>query len=185
MGGVAIILSPIFDSAHKEDKGENISLPAPFYGRLLAIPLTFKNRDNNGKRIKGSIKLLLCSIYHPVNNDEYECFNTELATILGNVPSDRSMLFGYDINANVGTNAGAGQIHKETLDIYGIKNRNKKGTSLLNLLASLEMKLTNSFFQKSASSSSPTTTHMTWRNPSASKSQHMLDVISISSKIFK
>ncbi len=75
MGGVAIILSPEFDNAHKEDKGENICLPTPFDGQLLAIPLTFKKRDNNGKRIKGSTKLLLCSIYHPVDNDEYECFN--------------------------------------------------------------------------------------------------------------
>jgi exonuclease III len=181
MGGVAIILSPEFDNAHKEDKGKNICLPKPFDGRMLAIPLTFKNKGNNGKRIKGSTKLLLCSIYHSVDNDEYECFNTELAMTLGNVPSDRSI---YDI-MHVGTNAGSGHIHKETLGRYGIKNRNKKGTSLLNLLASLEMKITNSFFQKRASSSSPTTTHTTWRNTNASKSQHVLDVFSISSNIFK
>ena len=47
------------------------------------------------------------------------------------------------------------------------------------------MKITNSFFQKRASSSSPTTTHITWRNTNASKSQHMLDVFSVSSNIFK
>jgi exonuclease III len=181
MGGVAIILSPEFDNAHKEDKGKNICLPKPFDGRMLAIPLTFKNKGNNGKRIKGSTKLLLCSIYHSVDNDEYECFDTELAMTLDNVPSDRSI---YDI-MHVGTNAGSGHIHKETLGRYGIKNRNKKGTSLLNLLASLEMKITNSFFQKRASSSSPTTTHTTWRNTNASKSQHVLDVFSISSNIFK
>ena len=77
--------------------GENICLPTPFDGRLLAIPLAFKNRDNNGKIIKRSTKLLLCSIYHPLDNDEYECFNTELTTILGNVPSDRSIIIGHDI----------------------------------------------------------------------------------------
>jgi hypothetical protein len=40
MGRVAIILSPNFDKAHKEDKGENASLPEPFDGCFLAISLT-------------------------------------------------------------------------------------------------------------------------------------------------
>jgi hypothetical protein len=101
MGGVAIILSPNFDKAHKEDKGENASLPEPFDRCFLAISLTFTNRDNNGKRI--TLKLLLCSIYHLVDNDKYECFNTELDTILGRIPSDRSILIGHNMNANIGT----------------------------------------------------------------------------------
>ncbi len=87
----------------------------------------------------------------------------------GNVPSNRNILIGYNENANVRTNTGAGHIHKETFGSYGIENRNKKGTTLLHLLTSLEMIIANSFVQKRASSSSPTTTHMTWKKPSTSK----------------
>jgi hypothetical protein len=59
---------------------------------------------------------------------------------------------------------------------YGIENRNKKGTSRINLMASLNMKITNSFFNPRPSNLDATTTHTTWRNPNASKFQHMLDV---------
>jgi hypothetical protein len=106
------------------------------------------------------------------------------ATTLGAIPNDRSILIGHDINANVGTNNREGRIHNGTLGPHGIENRNKKDTSLLNLMASLELKLTNSFFQKRTSSSS-THTHTTWKNPSASKSQHMLDIFSCSNNLFK
>jgi hypothetical protein len=51
-------------------------------------------------------------------------------------------------------------------------------------MASLNMKITNSFFNPRPSTLSVTTTHTTWRNPSASKSQHMLDVFSCSNTFF-
>jgi hypothetical protein len=59
---------------------------------------------------------------------------------------------------------------------YGIENRNKKGTSLINLMASLNMKITNFFFSPRPSNLDATIMHTTWRNPNASKSQHLLDV---------
>jgi hypothetical protein len=51
-------------------------------------------------------------------------------------------------------------------------------------LASLNKKITNSFFNPRPSNLDATTTHMTWRNPNASKSQHMLDVFSCSNTFF-
>ena len=77
-------------------------IPSRTFRRVFPSYLAnLTNRDNNGKRI--TLKLLLCSIYHLVDNDKYECFNTELDTILGSIPSDRSILIGHNMNANIGT----------------------------------------------------------------------------------
>jgi hypothetical protein len=51
-------------------------------------------------------------------------------------------------------------------------------------MASLSMKITNSFFNPRPSNLDTTMTHTTWRNPNASKSQHMLDVFSCSNTFF-
>jgi hypothetical protein len=95
-----------------------------------------------------------------------------------------SQVLGHDINANVGTSANSRQHLKETIGAYGIENRNTKGTSLINLMASLNMKITNTYFNPKPSNHDATTTHTTWRNPNASKSQHMLDVFLCSNSFF-
>jgi hypothetical protein len=51
-------------------------------------------------------------------------------------------------------------------------------------MASLNMKITNTYFNPTPSNLDATTTHTTWRNPNASKSQHMLDVFSCSNPLF-
>jgi hypothetical protein len=51
-------------------------------------------------------------------------------------------------------------------------------------MVSLNMKIANSLFNPKPSNLDATTTHTTWRNPSASKSQHMLDVFSCSYTFF-
>ena len=189
MGGVCIILSPTFDLAHKKSGKETITIPASegenFEGRFIGIPLTFPNTDDNGKNIKGELNITLCSIYHPVDNEEYESFNSTLSSILNHIPQKSNIILGHDINANTGTNANNGQNFKDTIGPFGIENRNKKGTSLLNLLASLNLKVTNSYFNPRPSNRTATSTHTTWRNTSASKSQHMLDVFSCSNTLFK
>ena len=123
--------------------------------------------------------------YHPVDNKEYESFNSTLSSILNHIPQKSNIILGHDINANTGTNANNGQNFKDTIGPFGIENRNKKGTSLLNLLASLNLKVTNSYFNPRPSNRTATSTHTTWRNTSASKSQHMLDVFSCSNTLFK
>ncbi len=55
--------------------------------------------------------------------------------------------------------------------MWGILN--KKGISLKNLMALLNMKMTNSFFNPRPSNLDATTLHTTWRNPNA-----LLDVFS-------
>jgi hypothetical protein len=54
MGGVCIILSPIFHQAHKKNGREVIKLEKGknFEGRIIGVPLTFPNVVNNGKKIK-------------------------------------------------------------------------------------------------------------------------------------
>ena len=129
--------------------------------------------------------ITLCSIYHPVDNKEYENFNSTLSSLLNYLPQKLNIILGHDINANIGTNANSGQNFRDTIGPLGIKNRNKKGTSLLNLLTSLNLELTNSFFNPRPSSYTATSTHTMWRNTSTSKSQHMLNVFSCSNRIFK
>ncbi len=162
----------------KLETGEN------FKGRIIRVPLTFPNLDDIGEKIKGELDITLCSIYHPVNNIEFENFNTTLSSKLMQLPPETNIILGHNINANVGTSANKGQHLKEMIGAYGIENRNKKGTSLINLMVSLNMKITNSFFNLRPSNLDATTTHTTWRKPNASKSQHMLDVFSCSITFF-
>jgi hypothetical protein len=51
-------------------------------------------------------------------------------------------------------------------------------------MASLNMKITNTYFNPKQSNLDATTTHTTWTNPNVSKSQHMLDVFSCSNSFF-
>jgi hypothetical protein len=130
------------------------------------------------------LNITLYSIYHPVDNIEFEDFNTILSSILTQSPPNTNIILGHNINSNVGTSSNNGRHFKETIGTSGIENRNKKGISLINLLASLSMKITNSFFNPRPSNPDTTTTHTTWRNPNASKSQHMLDVFLCSNTFF-
>jgi hypothetical protein len=66
--------------------------------------------------------------------------------IFTQLPLETDIILGHDINANVGTNANSRQHFKETTGAYRIENRNKKGTVLVNLMAPLTLKITNSFF---------------------------------------
>jgi hypothetical protein len=61
MGGVCIILSPTFDQAHKKNGREAIKLETgkSFEGRIIGVPLTFPNVDDNGEKIKGELDITL------------------------------------------------------------------------------------------------------------------------------
>jgi hypothetical protein len=52
-----------------------------------------------------------------------------------------------------------------TLSLILMQNRNKKGTSLINLMVSLNMKITNSFFSPRPSTLDATTMHTHGRTP--------------------
>jgi hypothetical protein len=187
MEGVCIILSPIFDQAHKKNGREVFKLETgkKIEGRIIGVPLTFPNVDDNRKKIKGELNITLCSIYHSVDNIKFENFNTILNSILTQLPPETNIILRHNINANIGTSANSGQHLKENIGAYGIENRNKKDTSLINLMASLDMKIPNTYFNPRPSNLDATTTHTTWRNPHASKSQHMLDVFLCSNTFFQ
>ncbi len=90
MGGVCIILNPEMDAAHKLALNKKINLPNDhkYEGRFLGVQLHFKRRDSHGKRIKGTIKTILCSIYHPVDSNEHEEFNGITQSLLNRLPND-------------------------------------------------------------------------------------------------
>lgn len=155
MGGVCIILNPEMDAAHKLALNKKINLPNDhkYEGGFLGIQLHFKQRDSHGKRIKGIIKTIRCSIYHPVDSSEHKEFNGITQTLLNRLPNDTQMIFGQDINCDVGTTNDKNNPLRSTLGPHGINNRNIKGARFLQHLCSLDMKLANS------SSSNQTTPH--------------------------
>jgi hypothetical protein len=65
-GDCILLLSPLFMKAYEQAKQHTVTIPIDhkFEGHLLGIVLTFPNYDdkNDGKQIKGHLKLFLCSI---------------------------------------------------------------------------------------------------------------------------
>ncbi len=87
---MCIILSPTFDQAHKKSGKKIIKIETAknFEERLIGVPLTFPNVKDNGKKIKGELDITLCSIYHPVDDIEFEIFYTTLSSILTQLPPE-------------------------------------------------------------------------------------------------
>lgn len=178
MGGVCIILNPEMDRAHKLVLNKKIAFPDKhkYEGRFIGVQLHFKKRDSHGKHIKGLIKVALCSIYHPFDSREHEDFNTTTEILLNKTPHDTKLIFGQDINCNVGT-AARDDPFRGTIGPNGIKNRNRKGTKFLQHLCALDMVVANSFFIKP--------NYCTWKNFKPSNPlHHMLDVFSVSKSLF-
>ncbi len=179
------ILQP---STQKEQKrGDQIRHRRIFWRKNHRSTTHLPKCRQQWEKIKGELDITLCSIYHPVDNIEFENFNTILSSILTQLPPEtKHIILGHNINANVGTSANNGQHLKERIGAYGIENRNKKSISLINLMAPLNMKITKFFFNPRPSNLDATTMHTTstWRNPNASKSQHMLDVFSCLNTFF-
>jgi hypothetical protein len=147
-------------SAQKEQKRSNqIRNRQKNQKKIIGVPPTFPNVDNNREQIKGDLDITQCSIYHPVDNIEFENFNTILSSILTQLPPGINIILGHDINTNRVTSANSGQHLNKTIGAYDIENRNKIGTSLINLMAPLNMKITNSFFNPRPSHLDATTMH--------------------------
>ena len=178
--GVCIILNPILDEAYKRAGSKLITLRSNHIheGRFIGVHLHFKKRDNYGKTLKDTTKIVLCSIYHPINPIEHSEFGDTIHTLLTNIPSDTALLFGHDINCNVGTNNTLPTAMRQTLGPFGIENRNPKGMNFLQQLSTMEMRVANSYFLKP--------NYATWKNFNPHYSHyHMLDVFSISASLFK
>ena len=62
-----------------------------FPGHMIGVTLCFLNRSNNilniyHKKGKRCIKICLCLIHHPMENDDQKRFNKELASIYNTIP---------------------------------------------------------------------------------------------------
>ena len=68
-------------------------------------------------------------------------------------------------------------MYKGVIGPFGIDNRNIKGRRLLSVLSQNRTRVTNSYFRKPC--------FVTWRSFNASRSPHMIDVITTSDSFFK
>jgi hypothetical protein len=89
-------------------------------------------------------------------DDYHKEFNGITQTLLNRLPNDTQMIFGQDINCDVGTTNDKNNPLRSTLGPHGINNRNIKGARFLQHLCLLDMKLANSFFIKP--------NYATWKN---------------------
>ena len=176
--GIIIILNPFLAGAHQQAQDATITLPAnhEFEGNFLGIPLTFKDHDNSGKKLKTNTTLFLCSIYHPYENNNHAKFNDLLPTLLAQAPTKSLVICGHNINCNVGTCNDPHSDLRQTIGPFGLDNKNKKGSDFIQTLLQMELKVANTYFNKQ--------NHATYRNINGN-SHHMLDVFSVSNSIFK
>ena len=115
------------------------------------------------------MKLFIASIYHPVDETEHEEFNNTLSSLLNSIPRSDEFIGGHDVNANLGVRS---EIHHRAIGMYGINNRNNKGRKLLSIFSANNLRVINTFYEKSS--------YTTWRSFHTSNTCHMLDVITSS-----
>ena len=109
ISGVAIILGPVLRRAWNMAGTPlpiNYARNPDFPGRMIGVTLCFPNRSNKRsdkyhKKGKGRIKIILYSIYHPVNYDEQTSFNEELASFYNTIPRNAELISSQDVNANI------------------------------------------------------------------------------------
>ena len=78
-----------------------------FPGRIIGVTLSFLNISNHPKDLyhhkeKSSIKLFLCSIYHPHDHAEQTEFYDNLESFINSRPRKLELLIGADVNYNLG-----------------------------------------------------------------------------------
>ena len=114
------------------------------------------------------MKLFIASIHHPVDINENEEFNNKLSMLVNSVPKSLNFIGGHDVNAKLVVT----KLYKGVIWPFGIDNRNMKGRILLSVLSHNRLRVTNSYFKKPY--------FVTWISFNASRSPHMLDVITTS-----
>lgn len=112
--------------------------------------MTFPNFDSYGKRIKGSLRLFIASIYHPDDPSEYSRFNDELTSILSSckgITPNTVKVCGHDINATIGIRKDGDENISKVLGPFGLdKPRNEKGWDLIEFLTINNLSVMNTFF---------------------------------------
>ena len=108
--GVMIILGPDLTCAWARAGKLTPLQSSPsskFPGRIIGITLSFPNVSNRPKdryhhKVKGSIKLFLCSIYHPHDRAEHREFYDELESFISSRPRKSELLIGSYVNCSLG-----------------------------------------------------------------------------------
>ena len=93
---------------------------------------------------------------------------------VNSVPKSLSYIGGHDVNVNLGVRK---KLYKGVIGPFGVDNGNMKGRRFLRVRIQNRLRVTNSYFNKPP--------FVTWRSFNASKSHHMLDVITTSDLFFK
>ena len=119
------------------------SSTSKFPGRIIRVTLSFTNQSNRHtdtfhRNGRGSIKVFLCSVYHPYKKNEQIEFYDELDSFITSRHRNVEVLLGSDVNCNAGIRT---PMFKDTLGPNGISNRNLKGKDLLYLLMSNNLKI--------------------------------------------
>ena len=117
-------------------------------GRMIGVTICFPCRSNRPKdaytrETNKSIRIFICSIYHPVEHDGQKLFNDYLDTFYTNAPRNSEIIAGQDINANVGISS---PMFNDALGPNGKRNKNAKGKNLLFLIKSQKLKVLLSYF---------------------------------------
>ena len=165
--GVMIILSPMLIKAwEREGSPPPITAAGDTHaiGRIIGVTVSFPRFDLQNRKLKGKIKILITSAYHPVEPSEQILFNDSLSVFFSNAPQNAEILTGCDINANVGIRSTR---FNQEIGPFGLDNRNAKGVKLNNLLKFHNFKILLSFFQHK--------NYVTWKSFGPKPSGHMLD----------
>jgi len=146
--GVAIVLSPRYYLAWRAAGSPSpitTASPGEFAGRFIGLNLKFDCFDSHGRRVKGkTMSLFLASVYHPCHDTPHEKFTETLNFLLQLVPKNSKIIIGADINAKVGKRDC--EEFKAVLGPHGPAIRNTRGSNLLNLYLSHELRVENTFF---------------------------------------
>ena len=94
--------------------------------------------------------------------------------LLNSVPKSSNFIGGHDVNSNLGARKN---FYKGVIGPFGIDNRDMKGRILLIVLSQNRLRVANSYFTKPS--------FVTWRSFNASRSPHMLDLITTSDSFLK
>jgi hypothetical protein len=94
-----------------------------------------------------SLNLLLASVYHPCHDIPHEAFIEHLQSILDCVPPNAQLILGADVNAKLGSRDS-----NELAAVcgpHGPPRWNVRGSNLLALYLSYNLRVENTFFDAS------------------------------------
>ena len=98
-------------------------------------------------KVISNLTLFVASIYHPVDEFKHTEFIDILSAIMSSVPKKANFIGGHDVNAILGARS---KMYGKTLGTWGINNGNMKGKRLLGFFSNNQLKVANSFHEKSS-----------------------------------